>query len=165
MELNKEQDKLIAQLYQEMYTQLCIYAMNALNDKGLAEESVQDTFRIACMKASILIESDNPKGWIILTLKNVIRNIQKNRAVINSLVVSSLSINEMEITAPDDDMEFNVIYSSLLDKDDFKLLKMIAIDKYTMLEASQEFGISIEACKKRLQRAKKKLQKIIENNY
>ena len=41
----------------------------------------------------------------------------------------------------------------------------IVIRKYSMLEAAEELGISVEACKKRVQRAKKKLQKIIEKDF
>jgi len=162
LKLKNEQEDFIAQLYHEMYSKLCIYAMNALKDRELAEEAVQDTFCIACMKVNSLISSDNPQGWITLTLKNVIRNIIKSRSRMNSLIISALSIEDIQIIAPEDDMEFNVIYSDLLNKEDFKLLMMIVIDKYTMLEASEELGISIEACKKRVQRAKNKLKKIIE---
>ena len=47
MSLNQEEEKYIEQLYREMYTRLCFYAKNALGSRTLAEETVQDTFRIA----------------------------------------------------------------------------------------------------------------------
>ena len=50
MSLNQEEEKYIEQLYREMYTRLCFYAKNALGSRTLAEEAVQDTFRIACIK-------------------------------------------------------------------------------------------------------------------
>ena len=50
MSLNQEEEEYIERLYREMYTRLCIYAMSALGSKALAEEVVQDTFRIACIK-------------------------------------------------------------------------------------------------------------------
>ena len=46
-----------------------------------------------------------------------------------------------------------------------QLLINIVIRKYSMLEAAEELGISVEACKKRVQRAKKRLQKIIEKDF
>ena len=46
MSLNQEEEKYIEQLYREMYTRLCFYAKNALGSRMLAEEAVQDTFRI-----------------------------------------------------------------------------------------------------------------------
>lgn len=162
MGLGKEKDDFIESLYKEMYTQLCVYAMNALNDRQLAEEAVQDTFRIACIKIDNLFKSDNPRGWLTLTLKNVIKNIRRSRSRMNSMLITALSIDDMVLVSPNGDFEFDITYSDLLGNDDFAILKMVIINRYTMLEASSELGISVEACKKRVQRAKKKLKKIIE---
>ena len=60
MSLNQEEEKYIEQLYREMYTRLCFYAKNALGSRTLAEEVVQDTFRIACIKPDSLMNSKNP---------------------------------------------------------------------------------------------------------
>ena len=46
-----------------------------------------------------------------------------------------------------------------------KALAEEVVRRYTMLEAAEELGITVEACKKRVQRAKKKLQKIIEKDF
>ena len=62
MSLNQEEEEYIERLYREMYTRLCIYAMSALGSKALAEEAVQDTFRIACIKPDGLMSSKNPRG-------------------------------------------------------------------------------------------------------
>ena len=58
MSLNQEEEEYIERLYREMYTRLCIYAMSALGSKALAEEVVQDTFRIACIKPDGLMSLD-----------------------------------------------------------------------------------------------------------
>ncbi len=164
MGLSKVQERLITQLYRDMYTSLCIYALSALNDRPLAEEAVQDTFRIACAKADHLFSSNNPKGWLIKTLKNVICNIRRSRSRLNNLVISVLSVDEISVPSQDGEAGFNVMYSELFGQDDFELLKMIILSKYTMLEASSKLGISLEACKKRVQRAKKKCKKLLEGN-
>lgn len=64
MNTNKdiERNKLIEQLYFEMYHKLFLYAQSALRDHCLAEEAVQETFRIACAKADRLAESENRQG-------------------------------------------------------------------------------------------------------
>ena len=67
-------NKTIEDLYADMYPKLFIYAKNSLGDFHLAEEAVQDTFRIACAKSAQLIESQNRPGWLTNTLhKNVCR--------------------------------------------------------------------------------------------
>ena len=59
----------------------------------------------------------------------------------------------------------NIGKKGVLGEEDFQLLVNIVVRRYTMLEAAEELGITVEACKKRVQRAKKKLQKIIEKEF
>ena len=61
--MDKEQSRFIEQLYMEMYDMLITYARCALQEESLAEEAVQETFRIACQKPESLRESPNPNGW------------------------------------------------------------------------------------------------------
>ncbi len=56
MGLNNNQRRAIEELYNEMYYSLSAYARSALNDRSLAEEAVQDTFRIACAKADVFYQ-------------------------------------------------------------------------------------------------------------
>ena len=50
MLLSKKDRVLIDVMYREMFRQLWIWARRQLEDDGLAEEAVQETFRIACEK-------------------------------------------------------------------------------------------------------------------
>lgn len=165
LQLNNEQKALIEQLYFAMYSLLCTYAISALKNQELAEEAVQDTFRIACMKIESLSASQNPKGWLVNTLKYVIQNIRKSQTKLNNLMMSILSDEELVSVSAISDVDFHITYMDLLGKEDFDLLKMLVIDQYTILDASKKLGISVEACKKRVQRAKKKLRDIIEKNF
>jgi RNA polymerase sigma-70 factor (ECF subfamily) len=165
MGLNDNQRHAIEKLYHEMFYQLSAYAQSALNDRSMAEEAVQDTFRIACAKADSFLSSPNPKGWLLNTLKNVIHNTIRSRAYLNRVIVASLDLEENMIPGDSDTPNVDIIYSDLADNEDYKLLKKIALNKYTMLEAAQELGISVEACKKRVQRAKKKMKKYFKKNY
>lgn len=156
-------------LYRKMRGKLLAYAYSILKDEPHAEEAVQDTFRIACEKVDDLLSSDNPKGWLLLTLKNVLRNIKKEQAKLNMLVVASMSFDEgivaQKSSAVDDRVEQHLIdtfYHGLIPEDDYQLLKRVVIDKYTMLEAAEEFGLNVEQCKKKVQRAKVKLKKALE---
>ncbi len=92
--VDREQERLLEELYREMYSVLLCYANAALKDKALAEEAVQDTFRIACAKVGELSASENPRGWLMLTLKNVLRNTNRELAALNQLFVSAVSIDD-----------------------------------------------------------------------
>lgn len=41
------------------------------------------------------------------------------------------------------------------------MLKQVTLDRYSMLEAAEELGISVEVCKKRVQRARAQFRKQI----
>lgn len=174
MGLDKQQDEFVSRIYREMYIPLLLYARNSLSDRSLAEEAVQDTFRIACIKVDALMGSPNPRGWLMFVLKNVIRNTRRELASLNKLIVASLSMGDEyfidSIAASTDlnkrleDYEPDILYSDLIPPDDYRLLKLIALHKYSMRDAALEFGISLEACRKRVQRAKERLRKNIEKD-
>lgn len=163
MSLDKRQNRIIEELYIEMYDKLTVYAQSALGDRSQAEEAVQDTFTIACAKPDDLLSSKNQKGWLFKTVQNVIKNNQRSRARLNNLLVSIDVHTYIEDTNGTNEENIDLIYSNISGREDYKLLKRIALEKCTMLEAAQELGISVEACKKRAQRARKNLQKYVED--
>ena len=57
MSNNTENNRIIEELYIDLYPKLLRYATNSLGDLHLAEEAVQETFRIACAKFVQLMES------------------------------------------------------------------------------------------------------------
>ena len=159
--LDESWESKLEELYRDMFHPCFIYAVNALNDDSLAEEAVQDTFRIACEKADNLFASQNPKGWIIETLKNVIRNMKRARAQISKVIVN-IAFDEGNSFATSDEENLSLLYSGIVSSEDFALLKKISVDGYSMLEAADELGITVEACKKRVQRARQKFRKFFE---
>lgn len=160
--MDTEQRELIEQLFLEMYDKLLMYARYALSESSLAEETVQETFQIACQKPERLQESPNPKGWLVNTLKNTIRNIKHNRANAERILAQYLHVPD-DRTYSEDEMNLGVLYEDIADTEEFKMLKEFAIEGRSHLEMALDRGITINACKKRLQRAKEKLRiKILE---
>lgn len=163
MDINEKYLKFIETLYIKNASLLFNYANIILSNASLAEEAVQETFVIACIKQHALENSPNPEGWIMNTLKNVCRNIQKNR---NYYLSRILSLNEFVLGTTDlesDDLwETNV--QDFISKEDFMILKKIILDGYSYKDLAKELGISIEACKKRAQRAKQRFRKNYNKN-
>ena len=170
--MDREQEQFLEKLYREMYGVLLSFADAALEDKALAEEAVQDTFRIACAKLSEFCGSENPQGWLMITLKNVIRNTRRELAALNRLFVFAMSVDDeavLESYAAETDFnkrleddQVDILYADLLSPDEYSLLKKIVLQRYTIADAARELGISVESCKKRVQRAKQKLRKKLE---
>lgn len=158
VKLTREQSKYIAQLYMDMYDPLHAYAYGILGNQCLSEETVQETFRIACGKPNDLTASPNPKGWLMNTLKYVIRNAHRKRATLEKYIAAAESADLDRIVSPDHGSNVDLMYSDLVGPAEFRLLKQVIIDGYTMLEVAEELGITVEACKKRVQRAQKKMR-------
>ena len=162
MSNNIEYNKLIEELYIEMSTKLLIYARSALGDTHLAEEAVQDTFRIACAKSEQLGQSNNREGWLTNTLKHV---ISRSQAKFTNLLMKITDTAQTSSEAAVENVDMAMYCTSVLGAEDFELVKHVVIDKRTMVEASSELGISVENCKKRIQRAKKKLKDAIIEDF
>lgn len=153
-------------LYLEMYDMLLIYAERALdNQHALAEEAVQDTFKICWIKIDEVIASENPKGWLLETLKNVIRNIRRSQArFANLLLILNKNLALAERTA-EDETELDMTYEDLKENPDYQLLKEFVLEHRSIKEMAQERGITVDACKKRIQRAKERLREYFQKNF
>lgn len=160
--MTAEQNTQIEQLYMEMFDKLMAYACSTLDSAALAEEAVQETFRIACQKPEKLCSCPNCQGWLVLTLKNTIRNIKSSRATAKRIVERYLLAQVKEISFSEDRINLNVLYENVADTEEFKLLSELAIEGRSHEEMARSRGITISACKKRVQRAKEKLQRKID---
>lgn len=152
----------IERLYLQMYNLLFEYASSSLSNNSLAEEMVQETFRIACQKPEALCTSQNPEGWLVNTLKNVIANMERSRATANRILKDYFALQMDKIAKSDDHVGIEILYDDIAELDEFKLLKEMAIDGRSHLEMAQSRGISVEACRKRVQRAKEILRNKIQ---
>ena len=144
-----------------MYDMLITYARCSFEEESLAEEAVQETFQIACQKPDKLCESINPKGWLVNTLKFTIRNMKRSREsarqILSSYLIESIAFSE-------DKLSLQLMYENVSHTEEFKLIKEMAIDGRSHLEMANARGISVSACKKRVQRAKETLQKKIKQD-
>ena len=147
----------------EMFGKLMAYACSVLCNEALAEEAVQETFRIACQKPEQLCESANPQGWLVQTLKYTICNIKSSQATAKRVVEKYLTTQFQDLSFSEDRPDLNVLYENVADTEEFKLLAEMAIEGKSHLEMANSRGISVSACKKRVQRAKETLRKKIND--
>ena len=158
--MTAKQSKFIEKLYLEMYDMLMAYARSSLENEALAEEAVQETFQTACMKPVELLLSPNPEGWIFNTLKFTIKNSERSRNRALNFLTEYTSAHGEEAFS-EDHISLEVTYGTLAQTEEFQLLKEMAIERKSHLEMAQKRGISVAACKKRVQRAKEFLRKKI----
>ncbi len=156
-------DEYLEQLYRELYPLLLRYAQSALEGDGLlAEEVVQEAFSIAWGKVEALMGSPNPRGWMMETVKHVVQNTRRSRDKARWAVEAALaSAKDVRVT---DQEDLDVIYGDLVGQGAYELMKEYALEHQTVEELARARGISLEACKKRVQRARKQLKKYFEKD-
>ena len=161
--LNHDQQLMLERLYKATYSELLVYAKRVLRNRDLAEEAVQETFKIACLKIDTLATSPHPTGWLVNTLKYAMSNIIKKQQHTNALFVSDRELDHNIAATPNEiSIETKIVCEEILGTEDYMLLKRVTLKEVTIAEAAQEAGISPSACNKRIQRSRKKLKRHFE---
>lgn len=163
MALTNDQQIYLDAIYREMATSLARYALANLKNESAAEEVVQDTFRIACTKIEELMRSENPNGWLFLVLKHVIGDKQRAEKRNIRLLCTLFSMQGTEIHSPEQELDLRVLYEDLVQSEDFQILEQYYLLQKNMREIASEKGITLEACKKRIQRARMRLKQYMRD--
>ena len=149
--IEKDNLMILEQYYREEFEDMVTFASHILASRTLAEVAVQDTFLIALNKIEKLTESPNPVGWLYITLKNVIKHIQRDR---QKQVLRVVSLDEVkEISKDDTNIDLWMFMDSCKDSD-AKLLFEFYVENCSLKELAEENGITVGACKMRIKRAK-----------
>ena len=149
----------LEQLYRQHYQRLFLYAKAIVKNEHLAEEAVQDTFHIACSKIAEVRRSENAAGWLVQTLKNVLRNMERTHSSLYAALQKHLPYEDHFLGGQRDEENIELLYGGILTEEEFRLLRCIVLEKDSFLEVSARFGISVEACRQRFQRIKEKMRK------
>lgn len=162
--MHPDQDKFIEQLYYDYFAKLMIYASASLKDQSRSQDVVQDTFHEAVRRIDALMAHPNPGGWLMVTLKNKIREDERAH---RRYMRHFLSLNTDLLTEPgtqDPHPQLDQKEAPLLEQieqaltpEEYLLLKRLTIDRASHLEVAKEFNISVYASQKRLERIRKKL--------
>ena len=152
--MNPDHRQMIEQLYLETYDMLMTYARCSFPEESLAEEAVQEAFQIACRKPESLCESANPKGWLVKTLRYTICNMKRSREHARQILSRYLTVQNEQVVSLDDQLSLQTMYGNASQTEEFILIKEMVIDCKSHLEMATARGITVNACKKRVQRAK-----------
>ncbi len=142
-------------LYRQEYKRMYRIAFSFLNNQDLSLDAVQETFRIACEKVGELASCASVEAWLVKTLRNVIGNIYKQRRrfiLLMEPLSETSAVTEIELPVLTE-------YSGTQDPKSLELLVWIYCDNISYSEAAERLGISLNACKKRVQRAKEEMKK------
>ena len=124
----------------------------------IAEELVQETFRVAWEHGGNLADIRYPKAWLRKILDNCLRNKLREISRLHALIEQ---LQQTQSEHYEDPVNIELEYEGAVSSDDLRLLKRLA-EGHTYQEAADELQISAEACRKRVKRAEEKLKKVLE---
>jgi len=166
-----DQDQFIEALYQSYFGKITSFVAATVHDPHIAQEIAQDTFHMAVLHIDVLMEHPNPGGWLIQTAKYKTKEFQRRRSQDLRCLVpfetkhleetpeAAAAFERAEAAADGDPLE--KIRQSLTEEE-YWLFQRFILNGASHLEVAKELGISLSTSYKRLERLRKKLQKIFQ---
>lgn len=144
--------------FQTYYTKLWRYSKEILfrhtgqADPERGAEAVQEVFLIAWQKPTEFLGSSSPVGWLMNTLKNVLRNmIREDQQWVARLQRFRDSLDREGLyPAPGADLELQ----GHIPEDELDLLKRLYLDGETYQELAEELGIKKSTLAMRIKKSK-----------
>ena len=161
----EQRDKLfIAECYRKNYRSLYLHAYSMLGNQVEAEVALQETFLVACKKASEFISKGHPERWLEKTVENKAFQILRERKYTASLFLPFEELAPGQEPSSLDESSFELIdfCQNAVTKDELGFFLRIAEGSSTFLEEANRQGIKLTTCYKRFERAREKLQKALE---
>jgi len=160
--LSAEENEFLKELIIGMSTDLLRIANSKLRSRDDSKDALQETFLAAYNNIDKLKRSNNPKGWLVNTLKFKVMHMQRAKfryiKLLEKLELEN-ETNEMIFM----DNYYNPDLYTIITKDDYNILRLTYEEGYTVQEVADKLGINYEACKKRIQAARYKLKEEIKN--
>ena len=153
-----DKNELVERLYRLHFKKLFIYANAVLRDPEQAKDVVQDTFHEALRRIDVFAKHENPGGWLMNTLKNKLKENERTRRrdLLRLLSLDADFPDESNLPEPQEESVIEKV-ERVLTPEEYQLLKRLVFDRASHLEVAQEFGISVYASQKRLERIREKL--------
>ena len=163
-----EKNTFFTYLYSKQYNAQKLYAYRKLGDLDDAEDVVQEVFCTALEKIDMLLGSENPEAWLMQTLKYKVQNkLRENYKRISRVSNLSDSVQygvEMKFECDEDEGRWEYCQQKL-SQENYKLLKLVIVEEYTISEAAHELNLSKWVAQKRMQRLMKLLQETFKNKF
>ena len=144
-------------LYRESYERLARVAFRLTGDMDQAKDLVQDTFMLALGHAEELRDHPAPEAWLIVTLKNLLRNEQRR------LSNQEISLDTLLfVPAPESAEPLESVLPTDLSPEDRQVLVWRFQDRLDYREIANRLGISETGCRSRVSRALERYRKRIK---
>lgn len=156
----------IETLYRKEYPHLVAYAARRLDNEDTAQELVQETFKALLENAEELVFHVNVRGWLMQTLKNkLLAHWKTGRTNLRRFVVYDEARDVAGAPSPEEivgqltEDAILEIARKRLSEEHYRHLIRLTVDGASHATVAKEFGITISASQKRLERTRAILQR------
>ena len=154
----RDRDEFMAALYDSEYKRLYRVAFQALRDREASHDIVQEAFLLALARWEKLKDHPNPKGWLMVTLANLVKNEKRRR------VYCEVPIDELfDAPARNDGQKIEDMLPAGLTEEEQKVL----IWRYELMldyqEIAERLGISESGCRSKVSRAVSRCRELLKN--
>lgn len=167
--MEKNDEEFLEELFTQNYTGLVELAygklkgqysgINASSKMERAEEIAQDVFLTAYQNMASLRSSSNPTGWLFNTMRNKLRHELRSRQVVVEYY-SNEFLDSFEYRDPEDLSESRL--AQVLTAEELEMARQVYLDGRSTGEVAELHGLTPAACRKKLSRIRKKLEKFFD---
>lgn len=157
----KELSDMVESLYEDYRDYLTDYAQSSGFSPEVSQDLMQEVFVIALQKPTDLFFAVSRKGWLIRTLKNLMWNHQRKVLYVQKLQ----TILERKYRPGQLELSNSTVYKGMIPDDDLELLIRYWVRCEKVENIAEDLVISVDACRKRLQRAKNRFKKAYEEQF
>jgi len=161
--LNSREREYLHGLYMRCSPALRFY-LGRLGYRGdAAEDWLQETFLIAIRRIDALLASPEPGAYLLGILRNVIGYHLRSMKYAEG-IAEKLRAGSGEEEGSRDELGPETLYRGLVSDEELRLLLDFYLLGRSQRELAEELGIGLNACKKRIQRAKEHLRSALERD-
>lgn len=164
--MNTEQSAYLEVFFKTYFSELQVHAFCILDDWDWARTAVTDAFEIACEKIDIFLKKKNQVGWMKNVVRNVCLNLIRQRNQHAKLLIAWEEITEKQMPSREDHYGEGFIEEckALLSDQEYQMLHQALLLGIPYDELARLYGISMWACRKRVQRTMAKLRNFFAQN-
>ena len=153
-----QEDEFFGSLYKDNYDLMIKISFRLTGDIELAQDLTQETFALALFNMRKLRGHENPAGWLVITLRNMINNERRR-----STFRRHISLEELPIEPGTyDDTSIEELLPGKLSDEDKEILRLRFEKRLDYKEIAALLGITESGCRSRLSRALAHCRRLIK---
>lgn len=154
----KNEENVFEGIYKAYFSDVYKFVYRRISNRETAEDIVQDVFCAAMNAKEKFLEHPEPKGWLIRTAKNKMRELDR-RMKHDGLDALEEESPEMAVEDPDyGNVELEMAALSILGEKDWNMVKGFHLGGIPIKELAEEYGIKENNVRVRLFRLREKLR-------